>query len=256
MKKEGYAGAGEMRQFVEYLWGWNATVTGLVDAKMWQETFEVYVQDKHKLGMKEFFEKNSPFAYQDMTARMVETVRKGYWKADAATEKKLLSEYMQSVNQHGVGCAAHTCGNPRLSKYVMDRAKAMGIPVPSIEGFQRAMEKAMGTQISKAAGSAENFVAHNEAAKEPAKKPAKDSAPTPISKRQAPAANQAPSPQQLHGYLMEAKDQASRAVAKTTQNVTRKQGWEAFWIFAPVLLALFVWQRHRRTSILGRGSSG
>jgi cobaltochelatase CobN len=28
MKKEGYAGAGEMRSFVEYLWGWDATVTG------------------------------------------------------------------------------------------------------------------------------------------------------------------------------------------------------------------------------------
>ena len=28
MKKEGYAGAGEMRAFVEYLWGWNATVAG------------------------------------------------------------------------------------------------------------------------------------------------------------------------------------------------------------------------------------
>jgi hypothetical protein len=26
MKKEGYAGAGAMREFVEYLWGWNATV--------------------------------------------------------------------------------------------------------------------------------------------------------------------------------------------------------------------------------------
>ena len=27
MQREGYAGAGEMRAFVEYLWGWDATVT-------------------------------------------------------------------------------------------------------------------------------------------------------------------------------------------------------------------------------------
>ena len=71
--------------------------------------------------MTEFFDKSSPFAYQDMTARMLETVRKGYWKADAATEKKLLEEYVASVNQHGVGCAEHTCGNPRLQQYVMER---------------------------------------------------------------------------------------------------------------------------------------
>ena len=57
MKKEGYAGAGAMREFVEYLWGWNATVPELVDDAMWKETFDVYVEDKHKLGMKEFFEK-------------------------------------------------------------------------------------------------------------------------------------------------------------------------------------------------------
>jgi cobaltochelatase CobN len=71
MKKEGYAGAGAMREFVEYLWGWNATVPETVDAAMWKETFDVYVEDKHNLGMKEFFEQKSPYAYQDMAGRMV-----------------------------------------------------------------------------------------------------------------------------------------------------------------------------------------
>ena len=98
MKKEGYAGAGAMREFVEYLWGWDATAPEVIDDAKWKETFDVYVEDKHKLGMQEFFEKNSPFAYQDMTGRMVETVRKGYWKADAATQKKLLEEYVNSVD--------------------------------------------------------------------------------------------------------------------------------------------------------------
>jgi len=122
MKKEGYAGAGEMRSFVEYLWVWNATVPDLVDDAKWKETFDVYVQGKHKLGRKEFFEKNSPFADQDMTARIVETIRKGYWKADAATTEKALREYVASANQHGVGCSEHTFGNPRFQKYVAEQA--------------------------------------------------------------------------------------------------------------------------------------
>ena len=114
MQHEGYAGAGEMRAFVEYLWGWDATVSEAVDDAMWQESFAVYVEDKHDLGMKAFFDGHSPFAYQDMTGRVAETIRKGYWAADAATEATLLRQYVDSVNTHGVGCSAHTCGNPRV----------------------------------------------------------------------------------------------------------------------------------------------
>ena len=69
MQREGYAGAGEMRAFVEYLWGWDATVPETVDDAMWQESFEVYVEDKHDLDMKAFFDASSPFAFQDITAR-------------------------------------------------------------------------------------------------------------------------------------------------------------------------------------------
>lgn len=131
---------------------------------MWKETFDVYVEDKHKLGMKGFFEKESPYAYQDMAGRMVETVRKGYWDADAATKTRLLTEYVDSVNRHGPSGAEFTSGNPRLSKYVLEQGKATGIPVPALEGFERAMEKAMGATVTNAASATENFARRNEAA--------------------------------------------------------------------------------------------
>src|SRR5690606_3224758 len=76
MQSEGYAGARAMVEFVEYLWGWDATVTDVVEESMWQETFEVYVQDKHELGMQEFFDSESPYAFQDVAVRMLETMRK------------------------------------------------------------------------------------------------------------------------------------------------------------------------------------
>src|SRR6516225_1310423 len=221
-----------MRSFVEYLWGWNATVIGLVDDRMWKETFDVYVADKHNLSMKDFFEKNSPFAYQDMTARMVETIRKGYWKADEETEKKLLTEYIENVNRHGVSCAEHTCGNPRLSKYTMERAKALGIPVPAISGFQQAMEKAIGSEISKASAAAEKFVKRNEAVKE---------APSQITK--TPAMQSSSS---LRGYLMDVKKQTPPATAKASQTAASSQDLYPLWISMPVLLSLFAWRRYRR----------
>jgi cobaltochelatase CobN len=229
MKKEGYAGAGEMRQFVEYLWGWDATVTETVDDAMWQETFGVYVEDKHKLGMKEFFDKNSPFAYQDITARMVETIRKGNWKANAATEKRLIQEYVDSVNTHGVGCAEHTCGNPRLQKYVMEHGRKMGIPVPALDGFQQAMEKATGAAVSSGAERLDSYVQQNDA-----KLAAR------LSDVPAPSAMAS----QLQGYLMDEQKTAAQALNDTRQ-ASMSNEWQIALTTLPVLAVLLAW-RHRR----------
>ncbi|MEQ1946993.1 MAG: cobaltochelatase subunit CobN [Bryobacteraceae bacterium] len=239
MKKEGYAGAAAMREFVEYMWGWDATASDLVDDKMWKETFDTYVDDKKNLGMKEFFEKNSPYAYQDVTARMVETVRKGYWKADDATEKKLLEEYLESVNKHGIGCAEHTCGNPRLSQYMMSRAKELGVPVPAIDGFQKAMEKATGKDISTAAKAAEEFVKKNE-----------QEQPTQQTQAQPKAPSDKPAPSGFEGYLMEVKEQMKQAAQKPMANMDGSSDWGAVGFSLPVLGILLLWRwRHYRAEV-------
>ncbi len=230
MKKEGYAGAGEMRSFVEYLWGWDATVTEVVDDAMWQESFAVYVEDKHNLGMQEFFEEESPFAYQDMTARMVETIRKGYWEADDATRNRLLQEYVDSVNRHGVGCSEHTCGNPRFSKFVMEQGEAAGIPVPALEGFRRAMEQATGRGIAGAAEVSETFVRENEAR---------------IEARLAQVPLVSLVAQQVQGFLMETREQADPRLDQT-HTLARDTGRDAFWVALSVLglLVAWRWRRH------------
>ncbi len=233
MKKEGYAGAGEMRSFVEYLWGWDATTPELVDDAMWKETFDTYVEDKQKLGMKDFFEKNSPYAYQDMTARMVETVRKGYWNADSATQKKAIAEYVESVNQHGASGAEFTTGNARLSKFVMDRGKELGIPVPALAGFQQAMEKAMGGSVAKAAKAMENFVSRNEA-------PAAPAGQQPITENKAPAAG----PGALRGYLMSVTEKTQTERQQTTGLVT-DGGLDSLYVALPILGFLLAWRWRR-----------
>lgn len=48
---------------------------------MWDEIYNVYVKDKFNLGVQDFFEKQSPAALQEITAVMMETARKGMWKA-------------------------------------------------------------------------------------------------------------------------------------------------------------------------------
>jgi cobaltochelatase CobN len=163
MQKEGYAGAGAMREFVEYLWGWEATTQDVVDDGMWQETYETYVEDKNNLGMKEYFSKNSPFAYQDITARMIETIRKNYWKADEGTRNRLVREYLESVTTNGVNCTGVSCGNARLLRYVMEHAEGAGVPAPMAAGAKAALEKAMGRTIESAAQELEDFARRNDA---------------------------------------------------------------------------------------------
>ncbi len=226
MQREGYAGAGEMRAFVEYLWGWDATVTDVVDDAMWQESFAVYVDDKHDLGMKAFFEAESPFAYQDMTGRMVETIRKGYWETDRETLDRLLAEYVESVNAHGVGCAEHTCGNPRLLEYVLDQGRIAEIPSVDLEAFERALEEALGVDIETAARAAEAFVRQNEA--EPLLS------------------------ENLQGFRMEESVTESESAPRAPVSDSFGEGERAMlWVGLPVLGLLVAWRVWQRRSQRG-----
>ena len=248
MKKEGYAGAGAMREFVEYMWGWDATVPEVVDDAMWKETFDVYVEDKHNLGMKQFFENKSPYAYQDITARMVENTRKGYWKADEETKKKLLQEYVESVNKYGASGAETTTGNARLMKYVMEEGKKAGIPVPALDQFSKTMQQATGQTIAAAAQKEEAFAKKNDAREasehfDPA---------APVQQAQAPAP-QAPTPNppaaqsaaaKLEGYLMEQEKKAQQALSNAAPS--RTSAWQGLYVAVPLLAILVAWYFRRR----------
>jgi len=239
MKKEGYAGAGEMRQFVEYLWGWDAVTPEVVTDGMWKQTFDTYVEDKQNLGMKDFFEKNSPYAYQDMTARMVETVRKGYWDADTATQRKLIAEYVDSVNQHGASGAEHTTGNARLSKFVMDRGRELGVPVPALEGFQQVMEKAMGTNMSSAASTMESFVRRNEA-------PLTAQPQQPITQNNVPSVERPT----LQGYMMSVTERSQAAPKQAEAVVITSGDLDSLYVGLPILGILLAWRLRRRAPTL------
>ena len=222
MQSEGYAGAGEMRAFVEYLWGWDAAVPETVDDAMWNESFAVYVEDRHGLDLKAFFDEHSPHAYQDITGRMVETIRKGYWAADEATAERLLQEHVESVAQHGVGCASHTCGNPRLLRYVLERGSALNIPGPALEGYRKAMEEALGADIEEAAAAAEEFVLRNE------------------------ARTAAPELTGITGYRMQETTSASGPAPPLPAATPAPDGWAPLWVGLPLLGLLAAWHTHRR----------
>ncbi len=78
--------AGSFTELIQNTYGWNVMKPNAIDNEMWDEIYEVYVKDKFDLGVQTFFETKNPGALEEMTAVMMETARKGYWKA---TEEQL-----------------------------------------------------------------------------------------------------------------------------------------------------------------------
>lgn len=130
MKKEGFEGANKMAEFVENMWGWQVTMPETIDAARWEQTFEVYVEDKYGMELKEFFREKNPYAYQAVTARMLETIRKGYWEAAEEVKQTLAKEYIEAVTAYGPACCEHICNNPAFDQYAVDIAAAAGIASP------------------------------------------------------------------------------------------------------------------------------
>jgi cobaltochelatase CobN len=143
MKGEGYAGAREMSDFVEFLWGWQVTVPDAVAGTLWDQAFEVYVEDKYGQDLPEFMDGNNPWAFQSITGRMLETVRKGYWAPSEETRRKLAVDYAMSVIERGVACCDHTCNNPQLHQMIMNIVSVPGVMSPELAArFRMAVEAA------------------------------------------------------------------------------------------------------------------
>ena len=159
MKAENYAGAREMSNYVEYLWGWQVTTPGDVDESAWEQTYQVYVEDKYGMDIKNFMDENNPWAYQSLTGRMLETVRKGYWNASEEIRRKLAVEYAVSVVNRGLACCDHTCNNPQFHQMVMNLISIPGLMSPEmVAEFKLAVEKAGQKTLEEMTRSRENLL--------------------------------------------------------------------------------------------------
>lgn len=141
MMKEGYAGARFVDKVVEHLWGWQVTVPEAVDAAKWNEMYETYVLDRNGLGIKEMFRQSkNMWAYQSIVARMLETVRKEYWKPDKKVIENLAREYAESVKEVGLACCDYTCNNPQLTKFTSNVLMSVPGMSAKVSGFMKALD--------------------------------------------------------------------------------------------------------------------
>lgn len=155
LMKEAYAGTLQVLDGINNFSGWQTVAREIVRDDQWQEFVDVYVRDKHRLGLKDWFERNNPHALAQSIERMLEAARQGYWKADAATVKELKERYRELAERHQVrtdnaalrGFAgfglqqaavapAKAAAQAPVSRQESEPATAVPVPSPPIQGMR------------------------------------------------------------------------------------------------------------------------
>ena len=99
-------------------YGWNVMKPDAIDQEIWEGYYDIYVQDKLNLGTVDFFKNTNPYALQEMTAVMLETVRKGYWKPSQEVIKETAKLHAELIKTHEAGCSGFVCDNFKLKKMI------------------------------------------------------------------------------------------------------------------------------------------
>ncbi len=148
---EGYAGARHVWKGVEHLWGWEVVYPEAVGAAKWQEVHEVWLEDRHDLGLEAFFERESPHARQAVAARLLEVVRKERWDPDDETRRALVEAFVENVDRHDVSCDHLTCDDPELTEFVRAEAERLqAVPSDVLARALERIERATGRSVASA----------------------------------------------------------------------------------------------------------
>ena len=138
MQEVGYSGTTNILDVTQNFWGWQVVYPDGVRSDQWQEFVEVYVNDKYDLGTREWFKESNPTALAQMSEKILEAVRKGYFQTDAKTIKKLIEtqeEFSKATN--------HKVDNEKLKEFIKEEIAAgygmqiaMAKPVASAQEAQ------------------------------------------------------------------------------------------------------------------------
>ena len=100
------------------IFGWSATRSSALPKDIYDDLYELYILDKENLGVKDYFENVNPVAMQEMTATMLESARKGFWKANKEQLLNTASLNAQITENHGAPCTEFVCGNKKLQEFI------------------------------------------------------------------------------------------------------------------------------------------
>ncbi len=100
------------------IFGWSVTRSSALDPQLYDELYQMYVADEQQLGIREYFQQKNPAAYQAMTATMLESARKGYWKPSEIQLKQTAQLHAEITKESGAACTDFVCNNASLQVFI------------------------------------------------------------------------------------------------------------------------------------------
>ena len=91
MKVHGYKGAADMMKRITRVYGWEAS-TQEVDDWIFDDIAKSFVNDEE---MRNFFEKENPYALEEIARRLLEAEQRGLWDANEQVLEELKENYLE-----------------------------------------------------------------------------------------------------------------------------------------------------------------
>ncbi len=121
MTQGGASSAEVFAETFRNVYGWNVMKPAAIAPQLWDALYDTYVRDTSALGLQDFFERTNPYALQEMTAVMLETARKGYWKPDAQVLRDTARLHADLVTRHGASGTGFVNDNAALRAFIAER---------------------------------------------------------------------------------------------------------------------------------------
>lgn len=120
---QGYAGARTMAaDFIDNLWGWQVTSPEIVRSWVWDEVHQVYLEDRHGLGLDDFLaEGDKVHVKTHLQAILLVAAQRGFWEAEAAVVDALAADFAELVAEHGLPGSGHTAPDHPTMDWVAER---------------------------------------------------------------------------------------------------------------------------------------
>ncbi|WP_329904936.1 cobaltochelatase subunit CobN [Porphyromonas pogonae] len=121
IKEKMHGGATTANTFAKTIrnaYGWNVMKPQAIDHEFWDQIYEVYVRDTHHLDVEHYFRETNPAALEEITAVMMETARKGLWKATPGQLKDIAAMNASLVADYGTAHSEFTASNKSLRQFI------------------------------------------------------------------------------------------------------------------------------------------
>ncbi|GAB6012765.1 cobaltochelatase subunit CobN [Viscerimonas tarda] len=128
--------AAQITEVITNTYGWNVMKPNVIDNEMWDKLYNVYVKDEYNMGTETFFRRENPQALQEITAVMLETARKGMWKATGQQLADIAELHTRLVKDFGSGASGFAGNNAKLQNFIAQKVDPL-----SANEYRKQIEK-------------------------------------------------------------------------------------------------------------------